>query len=65
MNIFVIDLTNLPENFIFQQDNAPVHVACTSKDYFEWKEIPLMTWPPYLPDLNIIENLWGIDSNKV
>ncbi len=63
--IFGINLTNLPENFIFLQDNAPVHVACTSKDYFERKEILLLTWPPYFPDLNIIENLWGIVSNKV
>jgi hypothetical protein len=63
--IFGIDLTNLPENFIFQQDNAPVHDAHTSKDYFERKEIPLLTWAPYSPDLNIIENLWGIVSNKV
>jgi hypothetical protein len=33
--ILGIDLTNLPKKFTFQQDNAPVHVAHTSKDYFE------------------------------
>ena len=63
--IFGVDLTNLPEDFVFQQDNAPVHVARSSIDYFKRKEIPLLTWPTYSPDLNIIENLWGIVSNKV
>ena len=28
-------------------------------------EIPLLEWPPYSPDLNIIENLWGIVSKRV
>ena len=63
--IFGQDLTNLPEDFIFQQDNAPVHIARSSKDYFQRKEIPLLEWPPYSPDLNIIENVWGIVSRKV
>lgn len=63
--IFGQDLTNLPEDFIFQQDNAPVHVARSSMDYFERKQIQLLEWPPYSPDLNIIENVWGIVSHKV
>lgn len=63
--IFGQDLTNLPEDFIFQQDNAPVHVARSSKAYFERRQIPLLKWPPYSPDLNIIKNLWAIVSKKV
>ena len=35
--VFDKDLTNLPEDFIFQQDNAPVHVACTSIFYFKMR----------------------------
>lgn len=63
--VFGKDLTNLPEDFIFQQDNAPVHVARSSKAYFQRRQIPLLQWPPYSPDLNILENLWAIVSKKV
>ena len=56
---------NLPADFVFQQDNAPVHVAGSSKDFFKNRKIPLLEWPPYSPDLNIIENLWGIISKRV
>ena len=55
----------LPADFIFQQDNAPVHVAGSSINFFKEREIPLLEWPPYSPDLNIIENLWGIVSKRV
>ena len=63
--IFNENNQNLPANFIFQQDNAPVHVAGSSKDFFKNHQIPLLEWPPYSPDLNIIENLWGIISKRV
>ena len=62
--VFGKDLTHLPEDFIFQQDNAPIHVARSSKAYFQKKQIPLLQWPPYSPDLNILENLWALVSMK-
>ena len=55
----------LPVDFVFQQDNAPAHVAASSYDFFTQRNIPFLEWPPYSPDLNIIENIWGIVSNKV
>jgi hypothetical protein len=48
---------DLPENFVFQQDNAPAHVAATTCTFFDWHSIPVLDWPPYYPDLNIIKNI--------
>lgn len=52
-------------NFILMHDNAPPHRARITKDFLDNKRIERLNWPPYSPDLNIIENLWGILSQKV
>jgi transposase len=55
--------------WIFQQDNAQSHTANRSKAFLAEEKIECLTWPPYSPDLNPIENLWGllkirVDSRK-
>ena len=50
---------------IFQQDNAPCHKAKDTLDYFNASGLNVIDWPPYSPDLNPIENLWGIAKKKV
>ena len=51
-------------NFIFQQDNAPIHKAKKTIKYFEDSNIELLEWPPQSPDLNPIENIWALlDKN--
>ncbi len=56
---------NLPEDFVWMHDNAPPHVALRTKAYLERRGITTMEWPPMLPDLNLIENIWSLLQNEV
>ena len=51
--------TNINQ-IIWQQDNAPIHISKKTKKFLNNKEINIMTWPPYSPDINLIQNLWAI-----
>ncbi len=52
-------------NFIFQQDLAPAHSAKATSTWFKDHGIPVLNWPANSPDLNPIENLWGIVKRKM
>lgn len=62
--IYIMKLS-FKEEFIFQQDNCPLHVSKYSRNFFTQENIKLLEWPPYSPDLNIIENVWPILANYI
>ena len=46
------------DDLVFIQDNASIHTASKVKDWFREQRVRTTDWPPYSPNLNLIENAW-------
>lgn len=52
-------------DWIFQQDNAPILTSQCTKAWFGRENINILEWPSCSPDLNPIENVWGVMMRRV
>lgn len=60
-----IHLLHPEGDFIFMQDNATPHTALITREWLRENQLETLPWPPYSPDLNPIENVWGLLKNKL
>lgn len=65
LNILKNNLGVDDNDFIFQDDNDPKHRSKLIKKWKADNNITSLDWPSNSPDLNPIENIWGVMKKKI
>ena len=58
------EITN-SETLYLQMDNSRYHLTIEALEFYLEKNIKVIDWPPYSPDLNNIEDVWAIMKQKL
>lgn len=56
---------NYGDQFFFQEDNCSVHKSSVVRKFMSDSNIQVVKWPANSPDINIVEDIWEMISNKV
>ena len=59
-NIQMLGILNRKDYFIYMQDGSTSHTASSTTKWLKKRMNILKNWPPNSPDLNPIENIWGM-----